>query len=157
MGQLENAFRRLTNLVTGMDQAAVDYRGSGGDVNSAAMLIAHLAAVDLEYLYLIIGTKAPQELLDYVGPYEDEQGRIPPFAGRSASEMLAHYGRIIDLVREYVQTLTDADAVREVRVPWWPQPATVRYVLWHMAGHSMFHQGQIARLQAAHAEANGKA
>lgn len=156
MGLMENAFRRLTVLVQAMDQAALDYRGPGGDVNSAAMLIAHLAVTDLEYLYRIIGTEAPRELQELVGPFEDEHGRLPVVAGRSAAEMLAHYSRVLDLVREHVKTLADQDAERPVVVPWWPQPATVRYVLWHMASHSMLHQGQIARLKAMYAESSAK-
>jgi uncharacterized damage-inducible protein DinB len=154
LGLIENAFRRLTVLVKGMDQQAFDYRGPGGDVNSAAMLIAHLAVTDLEYLYRIIGTQAPRELQELVGPYQDDQGRLPVVAERSATEMLAHYEKIIDLTRDHVKTLADEDASRTVVVPWWPQPATVRYVLWHMASHSMFHQGQIARLKAAYAESS---
>lgn len=152
MGQIENAFLRLTNQVKVMDQAAMDYRGPVGDLNSAAMLIAHLAVVDLAYLHCIIGTPAPRELEEMVGPFQDEQGRIPVTAGRSAAEMLAHYGRVIDLVREYVATQSDEDAARPVQVPWWSGPATVRYVLWHMASHSMLHLGQISRLKAAYAK-----
>jgi uncharacterized damage-inducible protein DinB len=154
LGLIEDAYRRVTGVVQGMDQEAFDYRGPGGDVNSAAMLIAHLAVTDLEYLYRIIGTQAPGELQELVGPYQDAQGRLPVVSGRSPAEMLARYGKIIDLIRDYVKTLADEDASRTVVVPWWPQPATLRYVLWHMARHSLFHQGQIARLKAAYAESS---
>ena len=57
---------------------------------------------------------------------------------------------MLDMAREYVAGLKDEDSERPVNVPWWPEPATVRYVLWHMAHHSGWHLGQIARRRAAY-------
>jgi len=148
------AYRRVTGVVQGREQGAFDYLGPGGDVNSAAMLIAHLAVTDLEYLYRIIGTQAPGELQELVGPYQDAQGRLPVVSGRSPAEMLARYGKIIDLIRDYVKTLADEVAPRTRGGPRGPQPGTLRYGSWHMAPHSLFHQGQIARLKAAYAESS---
>lgn len=155
LGEIEVAFRRLTNLVKDLPQAALDYRGPDGTLNSVAMLIAHLTVVDVGYLHAIMGTPVPPELAEAVGPYHDEQGRIPLVEGRPAAELLAQYGRVIDLVRAYLKTKGDDEAARPVTIGWWPQPATVRYVLWHMASHSMFHQGQIARLLAWYREQHG--
>lgn len=67
--------------------------------------------------------------------------------GKTAAELLANYRRLLDRVRDYLRTQTEADALRPVQVPWWQERAALRYVLWHMAGHSLFHQGQIRRLQ----------
>lgn len=148
MGQMENAFLRLTRLIHEMEQEAIDYRGPGGDLNSTAMLISHMALVDLDYLHAITGAPKSAELEAAYGPYHDENGQIPLVNGRSAAELLDHYRRVIDMVREYLKSQSDDEAARPVTIAWWPQPATVRYVLWHMASHSMFHQGQISRLKA---------
>ncbi len=151
MGQIQNAFNRLTRLVKEMDQPALDYRGPEVTANSTAMLIRHLAVVDLEYLHQIMGRPQPQELTERYGPGEDENGQIPVISGRPATELLAEYEQVIEMVHEYLRGKDDAEATREVQIPWWPQPATVRYVLWHMAYHSAFHQGQISRLKGSYA------
>lgn len=148
MGQIENAFRRLSRLVQDMPQQALDYRGPSGNLNSTAMLITHLAQADLMYLHMIIGKLKSAELEALYGPFEDENGHIPLVTGRSATELLDHYRRVIEMVRDYLMTQSDEEASRPVTIAWWPQPATVRYVLWHISGHSMFHQGQISRLKA---------
>lgn len=155
MGQIENAFRRLTGLVQDMPQEALDYRGPDGNLNSTAMLIRHLARVDLEYLHAIMGRPIPPEAEAAYGPYHDATGQIPLVAGRPAAELLGQYQQVIDWVREYLRTQPDSEATREVAIPWWSQPATVRYVLWHMAAHSMFHQGHISRLKAWYSRRSG--
>jgi uncharacterized damage-inducible protein DinB len=117
-----------------------------------AMLLAHLALTDLYYLHCIMGVPVPPDLEAEYGPAEAETGTLPVVTGQTAVDLLMKYQRVIDMARNYLLTQTDADAVRAVTVSWWPEPATGRYVLWHMAGHSMFHQGCIARLRAWHEE-----
>lgn len=146
-GLMEDAFRRLSSLVREVPQAELEYQGPSGDLNSIATLLAHLARVDLDYLHAIKGQPVPQELDHTYGPYETENQSLPVVTGSTAAELLERYEFVLSMVREYLQTQTDADAKRSVQVAWWPQPATVRFVLWHMASHSMFHQGQIARLK----------
>ncbi|MGE5673582.1 MAG: DinB family protein [Mycobacterium leprae] len=145
-GLVENAFRRLSRHVQGMSQSELEFTGEG--VNSTAMLLAHLAFVDMEYLHCIKGVSVPADLEAEYGPVETESGTLPVVTGLSAAQLLERYRRVIDMIRAYLQSQTDADAVRPVQIPWWPEPATVRYVLWHMAAHSMHHQGQIVRLKA---------
>lgn len=149
---LADSYRRLTGLVRGMSQEALEYPGPAGNRNSTAMLIAHLARTDVEYLYQIMGVELPPEMVAEFGPYETPDDTLPVVTGKSVEELLAHYGRVIEMVREYLKTQSEADATRPVQVPWWPGPASVRYVVWHMAAHSMIHQGQIARLKAWYKE-----
>ena len=146
-GLVEDAFRRLTGLVRGMRQAELEYPGPAGNVNSTATLLAHLARTDLDYLYCIIGAPVPAELEAEYGPFLAADNNLPPVTGKTAAELLANYRRLLDRVRDYLRTQTEADALRPVQVPWWQERAALRYVLWHMAGHSLFHQGQIRRLQ----------
>ncbi len=148
-GLIEDGFRRLTRRVEGMSQEELEFTGPPGNTNSTAMLLAHLAIVDLWYLHIIMGVvPVPEDLQAEYGPDETESGDLPAVTGKSVAELLERYGRVIQMMREYLRTQTDADAERPVKVPWWPEEATVRYVMWHMAGHSMHHQGQIVRLRA---------
>lgn len=151
-GLMENAYRRLTRLVEGMSQAELEYTGPAGNRNSTAMLLQHMALVDLEYLHRVMGQELPPALAAEFGPYETEEGYLPVVTGKAAVELLAQYQRVLELVRTHLSTLAEADAERPVTIPWWPQPATIRYILWHMASHSMFHQGQITRLRAHYAQ-----
>jgi uncharacterized damage-inducible protein DinB len=144
---MEHAFRRLTRLVQGMSQAEVEYLGPEGNRNSTAMLVAHVAIMDLGYLHRMQGGEVPPDLYAKFGPYATEEDHLPPVTGQTADGLLDRCNQVLDIVRAYLQTLPGEGAGRPVTIPWWPQPATVRYILWHLAGHSMYHQGQIVRLQ----------
>lgn len=145
--QLDSVFRRLTQGVQEMSQAELEYVGPAGNMNSTATLLAHLAYIDLGYLYCIKGESVPADLNADYGPDQSEDGTLLPVTGKSVRELLDRYQQVLHMTREHLQTLSDADVTREVTIEWWSQPATVRFVLWHMAGHSMWHQGQIARLR----------
>lgn len=147
-GLIESAHSRLNRQVGGLSQAELDYTGPAGNVNSTAMLVAHLAYTDLVYLHCIKGEPIPPDLDAEFGPFELEDGTLPRVTGKTAAELLERSGRVVGMVREYLKTQSDADAARAVKVPWWPEPASARFVLWHMASHISFHLGQIARLQA---------
>lgn len=151
-GLIENGFQRLTRLVANMTPAELEYLGPAGNRNSTATLLAHLALTDLDYLHCLKGEPVPADLAARFGPYHTEEGLLPPVTGRTVDDLLAQYAEVIDLGRDYLRGLADSDAGRTVTVEWWSQPATLRYVLWHMAGHSMFHQGQIQRLRLGYKE-----
>jgi uncharacterized damage-inducible protein DinB len=152
MGQIENAFKRLTNAVKEISQAELEYLGPAGNKNAIATILGHLALTDIVYLHAIMGVPEPPELQQEFGPYFEPDGTLPKVAGKTAAELLERYQGVIDRIRDYLKTQTDSDAERVVKVAWWSQPATVRYVLWHIAGHSMLHQGQIARLRLSFKE-----
>jgi uncharacterized damage-inducible protein DinB len=148
--QLEDAFSKLSRRVQDMSQEELEYVGPAGSIsiNSTAMLLGHLAAVDLGYLYCIKGEAVPADLNADYGLDETEDGKLLPVTGKSVRELLDRYQQVLGMVRECLHTLSDEDATRQVSIEWWPEPATVRYVLWHMANHAMFHQGHIERLRA---------
>lgn len=154
-GLIENAFRRLTRLVQGMSQEELEYLGPGDNRNSTATLLNHMALTDLHYLHMIMGRPVPPELDAEFGPYQTADGTLPAVTGVELSVLLERYQRVIEMARSYLSSQDDAEAERTVRIPWWPQEATVRYVLWHMAGHSMLHQGQITRLRGSYKAARG--
>ncbi len=151
-GMVENAFRRLERRLTGMTEDEFHFRGPGNP-NSTAMLLQHLVLVDTTYLHLMMGdTDRLQEIQAHYGPFQDENGRIPEAKGAKLQALLEEYRSVIEMARSYVAGLAEEDVERAVVVPWWPEPATVRYMLWHMASHSIHHQGQIARLRSVYRE-----
>lgn len=84
---------------------------------------------------------------------------LVPRSARSVSDRLSAHADLTGMCCDYPRTCDDAAAgreaaaceaaAREVAVPWWPEPGTVRWVLWVMTSHSARHQGQIARLREA--------
>jgi hypothetical protein len=89
---------------------------------------------------------------------------LVPRSARSISDRLSAHADLTGMCCDYPRTCDDAAAgreaaareaaarevaAREVAVPWWPEPGTVRWVLWVMTSHSARHQGQIARLREA--------
>lgn len=149
-GMVENAFHRLERRLEGMTEEEFHFRGPG-DGNSTAMLLRHLILVDTTYLHLIMGQgdKLPENQAER-DPFQDANGRIPEAPGATLTGLLGEYRALMDHARAYVSGLKEEDAERQVVVPWWPEPATLRYVLWHMASHSSHHQGQIARLRSVY-------
>lgn len=147
---VEDAFTRLEKRLEGMTEEEFHFTGPDNP-NSTAMLLRHLILVDLTYLHIMMGELARiPEIEAKYGPFQDENGRMPGVSDATGEALLEEYRGVIEMVRRYVATLTDVDAERTVKVPWWPEPATVRYMLWHMAAHSCHHQGQIARLRSAY-------
>jgi uncharacterized damage-inducible protein DinB len=146
-GQIENAHRRLTRCVQEMSQAEVDFLGPNGNRNSTGTLIAHIALTDWVYFLCIKGEPVTEEPHPILGAYEDAEGNLAPVSGVPVSDLLARHRWVIEQIRAYLELCTEAEALRAVKVPWWPEEATVRYVLWHMAGHCMHHIGQITRLK----------
>lgn len=152
-GQIENAHLRLTKRVESMSEAELAFTGSDGNQNSTGTIIAHIALTDWVYLQCIKGERGTDDPHPYLGAHEDENGNLPPAIGVPVVDLLARLAWVRDQIREYLQSCTEAEAERAVKIPWWPEEATVRYVLWHMAGHTMHHIGQIARLKELYKQA----
>jgi uncharacterized damage-inducible protein DinB len=147
-GLIENAHNRLTRRVHvhEMSQAELDFIGPGNR-NSTGTLLAHIALTDYIYLLCIKGEPQPTEPHPILGSFDDQE-YLAPVSGIPAADLLARHAMVVGMIREYLQSCTDAEAERAVKVWWWPEEATVRYVLWHMAGHCMQHIGQIERLKS---------
>jgi uncharacterized damage-inducible protein DinB len=141
-----DAYARLKALVSDMTQAEYDYKGPSGRMNSTSQLVRHLVFVDIRWLYRIRGEQIPPELEARFGPFRDEQGRLPASQGRSPGEMLAEYEEVLAQLRSACLGLTDDDLNRRYVVSGGAE-VTLRWGLWHMADHSIFHQGHIAWLK----------
>lgn len=152
-GQIENAHLRLTKRIESVSQEELEFKGADGNKNSTAMLVAHIALVDWVYLQCIKGETVSDDPHPFLGAHEDEHGNLAPASGISVADLLARLQWVRAEIQAYLETCTEAEAERAVKVPWWPDEATVRYVLWHMAGHTMHHIGQIARLKELYKQA----
>ncbi|MFZ5817802.1 MAG: DinB family protein [Bacillota bacterium] len=144
---LEDAHGRLRELVGDMAQEEYDYKGPSGQLNSASQLVRHLVYVDIRWLYRIRGESIPPAVEARFGPFRDEQGRLPASRGRSPAEMLAEYGEVKEQLRAACRGLTDGDLDRRYIVSNGAE-VTLRWGLWHLGDHNLFHQGQITWLKS---------
>lgn len=145
-GQIEDARRQLQELVAGMDQPALEYRGPTGDDNSTASLLAHLALSDLSFARHCFGTEIPVDVRARFGPNRDEAGRLPVVTGVPAAELLDRVDTAHGYLRRGMAGLQDTDLDRVLPL-FRGNDGTLRWVLWHVADHHMLHQGQIRTLK----------
>ena len=146
-GQIDYARKSLFWEIEEMTTDELDFRGPEGTLNSTAMLVRHLMAIELWWLHAFQKKPIPTEVLDQFGPLEANDGRIPFVSGLTAPDLLSQYVRVHAMLREYVWALTSADLDRVITLSD-EMETTVRWGLWHLAEHSMLHQGQIRWLRA---------
>lgn len=145
-GQVETAERFLVWLTQRCSQEEMEYRGPAGDRNSIATLILHIAGCNLMWVYPILQDRpVPEELQGRFILHEGD-GPMPAVVGLPAAELLDRHRESVAHLREYLLTLSDADLDRTVSMG--PEvEATIRWGLWHIAEHSMLHQGHIRWLR----------
>ncbi len=145
--QMNIAFKSLVELTKDMTVPELDYRGPTGDRNNTAMLINHLALTDAWWLYAFQREAIPTELIELFGPWMDQNGRIPVVRGERVNEILEAYSRVHGMVQAYSRTLRDEDLLNSVPTGGGSE-VTIRWALWHMTEHSVWHQGQITWLKS---------
>lgn len=142
-GQLTDAFANLKALVGDMTQEELEYRGPDGNLNSTATLIRHLAMTDQLFLYRFRGEELPEE---FVAAFYMPDHSLPVITGRSQKELLTECTAVREQIKAFLKTRTDADLCQELYMN--PRRnVTPRQALWHMAEHSMLHQGHIRWLK----------
>lgn len=142
-GQIRDAFQNLQRLVADMTQAELEYRGPSGQLNSPAMLINHLRLNDQLFLYLFHRQAFPEA---FRRSFYAPEGGLPVVTGRPQAELLSEYAAVLQELKAHLLTLTDQD----LATPFFMnerRDVTARQALWHMAEHSMLHQGHIRWLK----------
>lgn len=145
-GQIRDAHRQLRQTVEQMTDAELAYAGPRGTDNSSLSILLHLAFADAYLGRLATGMEVPDHLKQRLGPPRDEAKRLPkpgPELGRD--QILALIEEVHGHVRAALERMGDHDLDRTM--PFGRQDeATARWVLWHMADHTMLHLGQIRLL-----------
>lgn len=153
-GQIQDACRRLEELVSKMSQEELEYRGPVGKDNSTAALLAHLALSDLNYAKRFPGVEVPDSVAATFGPARDDAGMLPDVKGQPAAALLDRIRQAQAYQKQWVDRARDADLDTVVPI-FRGNESSMRWLLWHVAGHSMLHQGHIRTLQR-HWQERGK-
>jgi uncharacterized damage-inducible protein DinB len=135
-------FERLLEIVSGLSQYKIDYRGFRRESNSIAQLIRHLTVVDLHWVYRLQSKNVPAELIEHFGPINDQNEKLPTVKDIPLQVLLDKYNNVQRILRDVCLTLTDEDLSKFV--PYQNENiATIRWGILHIADHSRYHQAHI--------------
>lgn len=140
---------RLLRAIQGLTPAQLAAMAPGF-VNSIASLALHIAANELEFAHLIMGTPVPEELKSEF--LLDRPETVPVAEGETAKSLTEKLERSRAYLMERLATVSQADLDREVSVGS-DQTATVRWLLALIPHHQSNHVGQILRLKKLVTEA----
>ncbi|MGP4039830.1 DinB family protein [Gracilibacillus sp. D59] len=143
---VDENYNRLKQIVAGMSQEEVDFKGPGQKYNSTAQLLRHLAFVDLNWVYRIKGEVTPIELVKKYGPMLDENYQLPQIKGIYLDMLLKEYDEVINMMRSVCYQLTDKQLNRIVEYGN-GKKATIKWGIWHIADHIRYHQAHINQLR----------
>lgn len=145
-GQVELAQQWLIWLMQRCEREELEYRGPAGDRNSIATLVLHIAGCNQQWVYELFQQRPIPGDLKERFIFHTGEGPMPEIAGLTAAELIERHRESVEHVKQYLLTLTDADLDRTVAMG--PNvEATFRWGLWHIAEHSMLHQGHMRWLR----------
>lgn len=137
---LEDARARTKRAVQDVAQDVLDWHGAG---NSIGSLLYHIAAVELDWLFVdVLGQEFPPEAYPWF-PQEvrDESERLVAVVGESLSRHLERLDYVRNLlIQTYLQM--DAQDFRRPRI-YDDREVSPQWVLYHLTRHEAAHQGQI--------------
>ena len=150
LAYLAQGRERTLSMLEGLDEAALHWT-SPEHPNSVGTLLYHVAAIELDWLYVEILEQAiPPEVREHL-PFEvsDGAGRLTPVEWE-----LARYTGLLE--RSYVlleNTLITFDEGEFLRTRVLPDySVTPEWVCLHLLQHEASHRGQMARSLAARME-----
>ncbi len=143
--QLEGARRRLKKALGDLNETMLDWEPYPGG-NSVGTLLYHIAAIELDWLYVeVLEQELPPEvqaLLPY--PVRDEGGRLFPVTAVSLPDHLQRLDTTRQLLLNVYANLTLDDFRRARQLPQYH--VTPEWVLYHLTQHETEHRGQIQEI-----------
>lgn len=137
---LEDARARTKRAVEDVSQDVLDWHGAG---NSIGSLLYHIAAVELDWLFVdVLGQEFPQEVYPWFPQdVRDETEHLVAVVGEGLNRHLERLDYVRGLlVQTYLQM--DAEDFRRPRI-YDDRDVSPEWVLYHLTRHEAQHQGQI--------------
>ncbi|MDX2005685.1 MAG: DinB family protein [Meiothermus sp.] len=142
---LEDTRKRTLETVVGLSQEQLDWQAERPH-NSIGSLLYHLAAIELDWLYVeVLQQDYPQE--SYVWfPHQvrEEGGRLTPVA-EPLQRHLERLAAVRSLLLEAFRGMPTDDFYRPRSLP--SYDVTPQWVLYHLTRHEAAHQGQILQIK----------
>jgi uncharacterized damage-inducible protein DinB len=152
LGVLEDTRRRTREDLDGLDPRALDWPVEGG--NAIGTLLAHIAAIEMDYLYVdILEQDIPAEVLAILPlDVRDEQGNLWVVAGESLAQHWQRLDATRAIFNKKLSALTLDDFYRVRSLP--SYDVTPEWVVHHLAQHEAGHRSDINTVRAAFARAH---
>ena len=147
LAAMEEARRRMKARVGDLPPRALDWTGDGF-TNSIGTLFAHIAAIEMDWLFVeILEREIPAEVLALLPEdVRDPEGRLTPVVGLSLAEHLRRLDETRAVFLSRLKGLDEADLRRPRRLEQYD--VTPEWVFHHLLQHEVEHGGQIALLRA---------
>lgn len=147
LAALEESRARTKKRVEGLDPRALDRTGEGFP-NGIGTLLAHIAAIEMDWLFAdILGREIPAEVLALLPPdVRDAGGRLVEVRGLPLAEHLRRLDATRAVLLAHTRGMDAADLRRPRQLERYD--ATPEWVFHHLLQHEAEHRGQIARIQA---------
>ena len=142
---LEDMRHQTCQAVALLDQAQLDYLPSGFS-NSIGTLLAHIAAVELGWLYgEVLEAEFPAEAESWFATERDEAGQLLPVVGQP----LPHHLARLAFVREHLLRVFGPMTLEDFRHPRQlpDYHVTPEWVLYHLLEHEAGHLAQIRMIR----------
>ncbi len=138
--------RRTLEVLDGVDASRIDEPGPGG--NSIATILAHVAVIETDWLYVeILGEDYPADLLEHLPPeVRDEQGHLLATPGLPLSRYLDGLAAVRAKLVERVGALSPEDLYRVRSLPQYD--VNPEWVLNHLVQHEAEHRAEISLIRA---------
>jgi DinB superfamily len=147
---MQETRRRTVGLVEDLDQAVLDWRGSGGTENSIGSLLYHIALIEMDWLFAdIMGQDIPPSVLaDFPLGYRDPAGRLVHVPAVSARDHIGRLNRTREVFLNAFQGMSLQDWNR-VRSPAGADyDVSPAWVVFHLVEHEAGHAFQISSVRA---------
>jgi uncharacterized damage-inducible protein DinB len=143
---LEDTRRRTMKILDGLTQAALDWVPPEGG-NSIGVILYHLVAIELSYLYEDILERGWAPELAPLLPYDvrDEEGQLTAVCGENLQTHLHRLEQSRALLLSALQGMTAAEWQRPREIE--GSPITPEWALHHLIQHEAEHRGQIGELR----------
>jgi uncharacterized damage-inducible protein DinB len=144
---LEDARRRTLERIAGLSPALIDW-ATPESGNSIGGVLYHIAAIEVDYLYVdTLEQPFPQVVIDMF-PYEvrEEHGRLTPVRGFDLQWYLHRLDYVRELVLEAFGKIDLADFRRARHLP--DYDITPEWTLYHLTQHEAEHRGELAAIRA---------
>jgi uncharacterized damage-inducible protein DinB len=134
--------KRTLEVLDGFDESRIDQPGPGG--NSVGTILAHIALIETDWLYVeILGEDYPADLIALLPPTDrDADGHLLATPGTSLSRYLEALAAVRARLVERVGALTAEDLSRVRSLP--DYDVSPEWVLHHLVQHEAEHRAEIA-------------
>ncbi len=145
---MQDTRSRTLESLAGLSSAVIDDVPPGGD-NSIGSLLYHMAAIELDWLFVDILEKEFPRWAHEVFPDDvrTDDGALAVIVGVSLEEHLHRLAQVREQFLEGVRDLSDDEYQRSRVVD--GRPVTAEWVIHHLCQHEAEHRGQIQTIRSA--------